>query len=95
MLVWALLLMGTATFAIGLLPELLADWHLGADAAHDAPVHPGIRARRRMGRRAVLMSVEHAPAAGRGLFGSFVALGVPAGLRAGQSRFSSSHVVHR
>lgn len=29
---------------------------------------------------AVLMSVEHAPAARRGLYGSFVALGLPAGL---------------
>ena len=78
-LVWCLLLMGIATFGIGLLPtydsigvwapallvflRFLQGFALGGEWGG-----------------AVLMSVEHAPKGKRGLFGSFVALGLPAGI---------------
>jgi metabolite-proton symporter len=79
MLVWSLLMMGSATFLIGLLPtyaqagvwapvllttlRFVQGFALGGEWAG-----------------AVLMSVEHAPAGRRGLFGSFVALGLPGGI---------------
>jgi MFS family permease len=79
MLVWSLLLMGLATLGIGLLPNyaVLGVW---------APVLlvafrfvQGFALGGEWG-GAVLMSVEHAPSTRRGLFGSFVALGLPAGI---------------
>jgi MFS family permease len=79
MLVWSLMLMGLSTFAIGLLPNYarIGVW---------APVML-VTLRFAQGfalggewAGAVLMSVEHAPLERRGLYGSFVALGVPAGL---------------
>ena len=79
MLVWSLMLMGASTFAIGILPnyQQIGIW---------APVLL-VALRFAQGfalggewAGAVLMSVEHAPAARRGLYGSFVALGLPAGL---------------
>jgi metabolite-proton symporter len=79
MLVWSLMLKGTATFAIGLLPpyavigmwaplllvvlRFIQGFGLGGEWAG-----------------AVLMAVEHAPQSRRGFFGSFVALGLPAGI---------------
>jgi metabolite-proton symporter len=78
-LVWCLVLMGVATFGIGLLPnyESAGVW---------APVLlvlfrfvQGFALGGEWG-GAVLMSVEHAPQSRRGLFGSFVALGLPAGI---------------
>ena len=79
MLVWSLLLMGVSTLGIGLLPNYsqLGVW---------APVLlvacrfvQGFALGGEWG-GAVLMSVEHAPHTRRGLFGSFVALGLPAGI---------------
>jgi metabolite-proton symporter len=79
MLVWSLLLMGVSTLAIGLLPtyERIGVW---------APVLlvafrfvQGFALGGEWG-GAVLMSVEHAPQSRRGFFGSFVALGLPAGI---------------
>ncbi len=51
LLVFSLLLMGAATFLIGLLPELRDDRRLGAGAAGAAAVRAGHRRRRRVGRR--------------------------------------------
>jgi len=79
MLVWSLLLMGLSTLGIGLLPNYarLGVW---------APVLlvtfrfvQGFALGGEWG-GAVLMSVEHAPRHRRGLFGSFVALGLPTGI---------------
>ena len=79
MLVWALMLMGLATLGIGLLPPYawIGMW---------APVLlttlrfiQGFALGGEWG-GAVLMSVEHAPEGRRGLFGSVVAMGLPAGI---------------
>ena len=79
MLVWSLMLMGLSTLGIGLLPNYnqLGVW---------APVLlvtfrfvQGFALGGEWG-GAVLMSVEHAPQSRRGFFGSFVALGLPAGI---------------
>ena len=79
MLVWSLSLMGLATLGIGMLPNYatLGVW---------APVLlvalrfvQGFALGGEWG-GAVLMAVEHAPSTRRGLFGSFVALGLPAGI---------------
>jgi MFS family permease len=79
MLVWSLLLMGVATFAIGLLPN-----HAAIGTA--APVLlvalrfiQGFALGGEWG-GAILMAVEHAPQDRRGTFGSVVALGLPAGI---------------
>jgi MFS family permease len=79
MLVWALMLMGLSTLGIGLLPTY----------AQIGPWAPALLTTLRfiqgfaLGGEwggAVLMSVEHAPQGRRGLFGSVVALGLPAGI---------------
>jgi metabolite-proton symporter len=78
-LVWCLVLMGLSTFGIGVLPnyERIGVW---------APLLlvlfrfvQGFALGGEWG-GAVLMSVEHAPQSRRGLYGSFVALGLPAGI---------------
>jgi metabolite-proton symporter len=78
-LVWCLLLMGLSTFGIGVLPNyerigawapLLLVWFRFIQGFALGGEWGG----------AVLMSVEHAPQSRRGLFGSFVALGLPAGI---------------
>jgi len=78
-LVWCLVLMGLCTFGIGVLPnyERIGVW---------APLLlvlfrfvQGFALGGEWG-GAVLMSVEHAPQSRRGLYGSFVALGLPAGI---------------
>src|SRR5215470_12061820 len=78
-LVWCLVLMGFSTFGIGVLPnyERIGVW---------APLLlvffrfvQGFALGGEWG-GAVLMSVEHAPQSRRGLYGSFVALGLPAGI---------------
>jgi MFS family permease len=78
-LVWSLLLMGLSTCGIGLLPTY-------AQIGVWAPVLlvacrfiQGFALGGEWG-GAVLMSVEHAPEGRRGVFGSFVALGLPAGI---------------
>ena len=79
MLVWSLMLMGLSTLGIGVLPtyETIGVW---------APALlvtfrfiQGFALGGEWG-GAVLMSVEHAPQGRRGFFGSFVALGLPAGI---------------
>jgi MFS family permease len=78
-LVWCLVLMGISTFGIGVLPNYTR-------AGIWAPLLlvlfrfvQGFALGGEWG-GAVLMSVEHAPQSRRGLFGSFVALGLPAGI---------------
>ncbi|WP_283133899.1 MFS transporter [Rhizohabitans arisaemae] len=78
-LVWSLLLMGGSTFAIGLLPtyEQIGIW---------APILlVTLRFLQGAGLGgewggAALMAVEHAPPNKRGLYGSFISMGIPAGL---------------
>jgi len=79
MLVWSLLLMGLATLGIGILPTYatLGGWAPALLVAFRFV--QGFALGGEWG-GAVLMSVEHAPSARRGLFGSFVALGLPAGI---------------
>jgi metabolite-proton symporter len=79
MLVWSLMLMGAATFAIGLLPTYA---RIGAWAPLLLVLLRFTQGFALGGEwaGAVLMSVEHAPQARRGLFGSFVALGLPFGI---------------
>jgi metabolite-proton symporter len=79
MLVISLLIMGTATFLIGLMPTY-------SDIGVLAPIllvclrfAQGLGVGGEWG-GAVLMSVEHAPAGRRGYFGSWPQMGVPAGL---------------
>ena len=79
MLVWSLTLMGLATVAIGLLPTY-SQIGLWAPALLIAfRFVQGFALGGEWG-GAVLMSVEHAPPGKRGFFGSFVAMGLPAGI---------------
>lgn len=78
-LVWCLIIMGLSTFAIGLLPgySRIGVW------APALLVFLRFLQGFALGGEwagAVLMSVEHAPQKKRGLFGSFVALGLPIGI---------------
>jgi metabolite-proton symporter len=79
MLVWSLLLMGLSTLGIGLLPDYA---RLGAWAPILLVTFRFVQGFALGGEwgGAVLMSVEHAPDRQRGFFGSFVALGLPAGI---------------
>jgi metabolite-proton symporter len=79
MLVLTLMVMGIATFAIGLLPTYE---HIGPWAAVGLIV---LRLAQGFGvggewGGAVLMAVEHAPRGARGFYGSWPQMGVPAGL---------------
>jgi metabolite-proton symporter len=79
MLVWALMLMGVATLGIGLLPTYA---QIGAWAPILLTTLRFVQGFALGGEwgGAVLMSVEHAPQGRRGLFGSVVAMGLPAGI---------------
>jgi len=79
MLVWALMLMGLATFGIGLLPTYaqIGGWAPALLVA--LRFVQGFALGGEWG-GAVLMSVEHAPEGRRAIFGSVVALGLPAGI---------------
>ena len=79
MLVWSLMLMGIATFSIGLLPNYT---RIGIWAPTLLTVCRFVQGFALGGEwgGAVLLSVEHAPAGRRGFFGSMVALGLPAGI---------------
>jgi MFS family permease len=79
MLVWSLTLMGLSTVAIGLLPNYS---QIGAWAPALLIVFRFVQGFALGGEwgGAVLMSVEHAPQRQRGFFGSFVAMGLPAGI---------------
>ena len=79
MLVWSLMLMGLATLGIGLLPTYA---QIGAWAPALLTACRFVQGFALGGEwgGAVLMSVEHAPQGRRGLFGSVVAMGLPAGI---------------
>src|SRR5262245_37077502 len=79
MLVFTLVVMGVATFLIGLLPtyEQIGPW--AAVGLIVLRVAQGFGVGGEWG-GAVLMAVEHAPAGSRGYYGSWPQIGVPAGL---------------
>jgi metabolite-proton symporter len=79
MLVWSLLLMGVATFCVGLLPTYAQIGIWAPALLVMLRFVQGFALGGEWG-GAVLMSVEHAPEGRRGLYGSFVALGLPAGV---------------
>src|SRR6186713_679265 len=79
MLVWCLLLMGISTFAIGLLPNYASIGLWSPILLVSLRFLQGFA----LGGEwsgAVILSVEHSPKNRRGFFGSFVALGLPAGI---------------
>lgn len=79
MLVLTLLIMGVATFAIGLLPTYAQIGPWAAVALVVLRLAQGFGVGGEWG-GAVLMAVEHAPQGQRGFYGSFPQIGVPAGL---------------
>ena len=79
MLVWSLMLMGLSTFAIGVLPNYSRIGVWAPALLILCRCVQGFALGGEWG-GAVLMSVEHAPDGRRGLFGSFVALGLPIGI---------------
>ncbi|NBA95891.1 MFS transporter [Pseudomonas sp. R5(2019)] len=78
MLLVSLLTMGAATFAIGLLPDYATIGIWAPILLLTLRVIQGLALGGEWG-GAVLMAVEHAPANQRGLYGSWVQIGVPAG----------------
>ena len=78
MLLFSLVLMGCATFTIGLLPNYGAIGIWAPVLLLMLRIVQGLALGGEWG-GAVLMAVEHAPAGKRGLFGSWVQIGVPAG----------------
>jgi MFS transporter, MHS family, shikimate and dehydroshikimate transport protein len=87
MLVLALLIMGTATFLIGLLPTYNDVGILAPILLVALRFMQGIGVGGEWG-GAVLMSVEHAPDGRRGFFGSWPQMGVPAGLALSTGAFA-------
>ena len=87
MLVLTLVIMGVATFLIGLLPtyDQIGPW--AAVALVVLRVAQGFGVGGEWG-GAVLMAVEHAPAGRRGFYGSWPQIGVPAGLLLSTAVFS-------
>jgi MFS transporter, MHS family, shikimate and dehydroshikimate transport protein len=79
MLVLSLLIMGTATFLIGLIPTYAAIGVLAPMLLVALRFLQGFAVGGEWG-GAVLMAVEHAPRHKRGFYGSFPQMGVPAGL---------------
>jgi len=79
MLVLSLLIMGIATFLIGLMPTYAAIGIWAPIILVALRIAQGIGVGGEWG-GAVLMSVEHAPPGRRGFFGSWPQMGVPAGL---------------
>jgi metabolite-proton symporter len=79
MLVWSLMLMGLATLGIGLLPTYAQIGAWAPALLTTCRFVQGFALGGEWG-GAVLMSVEHAPQDRRGLFGSVVAMGLPAGI---------------
>ncbi len=78
MLLFSLVMMGLATFAIGLLPNYASIGIWAPILLLFLRVMQGLALGGEWG-GAVLMAVEHAPAHRRGLYGSWVQIGVPAG----------------
>jgi metabolite-proton symporter len=87
MLVLSLLIMGIATFLIGVLPTYAAIGVLAPLLLVVLRFAQGIGVGGEWG-GAVLMSVEHAPHGKRGFFGSWPQMGVPAGLLLSTSVFA-------
>jgi metabolite-proton symporter len=87
MLVLTLVVMGVATFLIGLLPtyEQIGPW--AAVSLVLLRIAQGFGVGGEWG-GAVLMAVEHAPARARGFYGSWPQIGVPAGLLLSTAVFS-------
>jgi MHS family shikimate/dehydroshikimate transporter-like MFS transporter len=79
MLVLSLLIMGVATFLIGLLPTFESVGVLAPILLVALRLFQGIGVGGEWG-GAVLMAVEHAPEGRRGFYGSWPQMGVPAGL---------------
>jgi metabolite-proton symporter len=79
MLVWSLMLMGLSTLGIGLLPNYAQIGAWAPALLITCRFIQGFALGGEWG-GAVLMSVEHAPHGRRGLFGSVVAMGLPAGI---------------
>ncbi len=79
MLILTLILMGAATFSIGLMPTYRQIGPWAAVALVMLRLIQGFGVGGEWG-GAVLMAVEHAPAGARGFYGSWVQIGVPAGL---------------
>jgi metabolite-proton symporter len=79
MLVFTLILMGVATFLIGLLPTYAAIGPLAPVLLVLLRFAQGFGVGEEWG-GAVLMAVEHAPKGKRGFYGSWPQIGVPAGL---------------
>lgn len=79
MLVATLILMGAATFIIGLLPTYASVGVIAPIALLILRIMQGLAAGGEWG-GAALMAVEHAPVAKRGLFGGFPQIGVPLGM---------------
>ncbi len=86
LLVGALVLMGLVTTAIGLLPTYATAGLLAPGLLATLRVVQGLAVGAEWGGAAVL-SVEHAPANRRGLYGSFAQLGSPAGMLLATSLF--------
>jgi len=78
MLLFSLIMMGIATFAIGLLPNYDAIGIWAPILLLTLRILQGLALGGEWG-GAVLMAVEHAPANRRGVYGSWVQIGVPAG----------------
>jgi MFS transporter, MHS family, shikimate and dehydroshikimate transport protein len=87
MLSLTLLLMGTATFCIGLLPTYTSIGVWAPISLVVLRVVQGFGVGGEWG-GAVLMAVEHAPAGRRGFYGSWPQVGVPAGLLLSTAIFS-------
>src|SRR5262245_44511956 len=87
MLVLTLVIMGVATFAIGLLPTYAQAGPWAAVALVLLRLAPGFGVGGEWG-GAVLMAVEHAPDGARGFYGSWPQIGVPAGLLASTAVFA-------
>ena len=79
MLVWSLMLMGLSTFGIGLLPNYAAIGIWAPALLVACRFIQGFALGGEWG-GAILMAIEHAPQDRRGMFGSLVALGLPAGI---------------
>ena len=88
MLVIALLIMGLATAAIGVLPSYASIGLAAPILLVVLRMAQGLGVGGEWG-GAVLLSVEHAPTGKRGLYGSFPQMGVPAGLLASTVIFTA------
>ncbi|MCH6468416.1 MFS transporter [Sinomonas terrae] len=87
LLVWSLLIMGASSFFIGLLPNYSAIGLLAVVGLVTLRLIQGLSAGAEWGGSA-LLSVEHAPPARRGLFGSFTQVGSAAGMLLATATFA-------